>query len=101
MKTAISESMGFRWQQGDKKGLIEGFELKFKGAAVVFQAGRRGEDMPGRRNHVERHCSSSAVLEHKAHMWREIKLNRLAEPCMPPKAFYFSPVGVVGAMEEF
>lgn len=61
--------------------------------------------MPGRRNHVERHCSSSAVLEHKAHMWREIKLNRLAnrlaEPCMPQKAFYFSPVGVVGAMEKF
>lgn len=37
----MAESMGFRRQQGDRKGLMEeAFELKFKERAGVFQAGR-------------------------------------------------------------
>ena len=35
------ESIGFRWQQRDQKGLVEeAFEPKFRERECVFQAGR-------------------------------------------------------------
>lgn len=55
------ESIGLRWQQGDQKGLVEeAFEPKFRKREGVFQAGRQGEDIQGRRNHAERHQFNSA-----------------------------------------
>lgn len=44
--------------------------------------------MLGRRNHVERHCSHSALLEHKAFVGDgagRYQVDRLAEPCVPHK----------------
>lgn len=41
VKSGFMESVRFRWQQGDRKGLMEeAFELKFREQAGVFQSGR-------------------------------------------------------------